>query len=242
MRRRARGQPPGPSSFPGWPAPTEARDADDLRIFIRANLPLTPVATRPDILLHTAAPASGLRRMLEAGGSDAPPYWAYPWAGGLVLARHLADHPELVAGRRVLDLGCGSGLVAIAAAKGGAREVFAVDIDPHAVVATALNAAANLVTVTAFRDDPIAGPPPPVDLILVGDLFYAPVLAEQVATFLLRCVTAGLEVVIGDPGRAWLPRARLLPLAEYTTPDFGDVRDAEAASSAVYAFMTGADA
>ena len=124
----------------------------DPNAFIRANLPLVPVPTVPEIRLHRAQPSSGLWRLAEGAGRDfGVPYWAYPWPGGIVLARYILDHPEVVEGRRVLDLGAGSGLVAIAAAKAGAREVIATDIDPYAVPALRLNAAANGVTSRSSR-------------------------------------------------------------------------------------------
>ena len=89
----------------------------DLPSFIQENLPLTPVPSVPEIRLHTAHPGSGLRRLERQGKENAAPYWAYPWAGGAALARYILDRPQSVRGRRVLDLGAGSGLVAIAAAK-----------------------------------------------------------------------------------------------------------------------------
>lgn len=176
--------------------------------FIRANTRVVPVPSLPEIRLHTAHEATGLWRLGEPNddGSDPPPpYWAFPWAGGMALARHILDRPDVVAGRRVLDLGSGSGLVAIAAGLAGASEVIAADIDRYALAAIALNAAVNGVAVTIVDDDLTAGPPPSVDLIAVGDLFYAGDLAERVMKFLDRCLAAGIEVLIGDPRRAYLP-------------------------------------
>jgi predicted nicotinamide N-methyase len=191
--------------------------------FIRENLRLLPVPSLPEIRLYTAHPASGLHRFSRADGPEAlPPYWAYPWAGGLALARHVLDHPEIAAGRRVLDLGTGSGLVAIAAAKAGAAAVSAADIDRNAVAAGRLNAAANGVAVAFSHSDLTAGPPPSADLVLAGDLYYDPSLAERVTAFLDRCLAVGIAVLIGDPWRAHLPRARLRAIAEYRVPDFGE--------------------
>lgn len=121
----------------------------------------------------------------------------------------------------MLDLGCGSGLVGIAAMKAGAASVLAVDIDPHAVVATQLNAEANDVAVETLHVDLLDGPPPAVEVVLAGDLFYSRALARRSLPFLRRCSDAGLSVVIGDPGRATLPRSRLRQLATYDVPDFG---------------------
>jgi predicted nicotinamide N-methyase len=177
----------------------------------------------PEIRLHRAGPSSGLMRLAQADPDFGSPYWTRPWGGGLALARHVLDRPEVVAGKRVLDLGAGSGLVAIAAALAGAGEVKAADVDPYAVVAMRLNAAANGVMVEAWLGDLTTDEPPDVDLMLVGDLFYDPDLAVRVLAYLERCVAAGIEVLIGDPWRASLPTDRLAVIAEYPVADYGDV-------------------
>jgi len=197
-------------------------------------LSLSVPALLPELRLYRASPASGLARL--ASGARAP-YWAYPWAGGLALARYFLDHPESVAEKRVLDLGAGCGLVAIAAMKAAAREATAIDVDPDAIEMIALNAEANAVAVAALCGDPLDGPPPDVDLVLVGDLFYEAALAARVTAFLDRCAAAGIPALIGDPWRAPLPRARLAYLAEYRLADFGDAPDAAATASAVFAFV-----
>ncbi len=206
--------------------------------FIREHMPLAAVPMLPEIKLHTAHPGSGLWRLTgrDANGDTPPPYWAYRWAGGTVLARYILDHPEAVTGKRVLDLGAGSGVVAIAAAKAGAKHIAAADIDPNAIVASTLNARANGVALTAIAGDLTEGEPPDVDLIAIGDLFYAPELATQVTDFLDRCVATGIAILIGDPGRAHLPRARLRLLAEYAVPDFGDARTDAGKPAVVYSF------
>jgi predicted nicotinamide N-methyase len=177
----------------------------------------------PEIRLHRAGPSSGLMRLAQADPDFGSPYWTRPWGGGLALARHVLDRPEVVAGKRVLDLGAGSGLVAIAAALAGAGEVKAADVDPYAVVAMRLNAAANGVMVEAWLGDLTTDEPSEVDLMLVGDLFYDPDLAARVLAYLERCVAAGIEVLIGDPWRASLPTDRLAVVAEYPVADYGDV-------------------
>lgn len=204
--------------------------------FIAENLPLATVPSVPEIRLHMATPASGLRRMLEATGRNGSPYWAYPWAGGMVLARFVLNRPQTVAGRRVLDLGTGSGLVAIAAAKAGARSVIAADPDRNAIAALCLNAAANGVEVGALACDLTVGPPPDVDLILAGDVFYEAKLAARVTAFLDRCLMAGIAVLVGDPGRAPLPRHRLRLLAEYAVTDFGTAARGGETPAFVFAF------
>jgi predicted nicotinamide N-methyase len=166
----------------------------------------------------------------------ATPYWAYHWGGGLALARHILNHPEQVTGRTILDLGAGSGIVAIAAAKAGAKNVIAADIDRYAIAATGLNAAANGVAVTTFFGDLTFGVPPAVDVVLVGDLFYEGDLAERVTAFLDRCLAAKIEVLVGDPRRAFLPRTRLQFLAEYPGPDFGQASRDEQTRNAVFSF------
>lgn len=208
----------------------------DLEAFILDRLPLEPAPGVPEIRLHRAGPRSGLMRLAQADPDFGSPYWARPWGGGLALARHVLDHPEIVAGKRVLDLGSGSGLVAIAAALAGAGAVRAVDIDPYAATATRLNAAANGVAVEVTQSDITGGDPPEVDLMLVGDLFYDPDLAERVERFLRRCLAAGIMVLIGDPFRTSLPTERLRVVAEYPVADYGDP-DGAARAAAVFEFF-----
>ncbi len=222
----------------------------DAATFIKANLRLTPVPALPEIQLHTAHPGSGLRRLVDqhqSANDDAvepdddasepqPPYWAYAWAGGAVLARYILDHPQSVAGRRVLDLGAGSGLVGIAAAKAGAGAVMAAEIDRNGVAAIGLNAAANGVEITVLDKDITTGPPPAVDLVLAGDVFYGREVALRVIPFLDRCLAAGIEVLVGDPRRHDLPLSRLRLLAEYQVPDFGDAKGAATRPSGVFSF------
>ncbi|QKK15067.1 class I SAM-dependent methyltransferase [Rhizobium indicum] len=209
----------------------------DPAAFIKANLPISPVPSIPEIRLHTAGPASGLWRLAGRGEADPPPYWAYPWAGGAVLARHLLDQPETVAGRRVLDLGAGSGLVAIAAAKAGAAKVTAVDIDANAIAAIGLNAAINGVNIVAWAADIIEAPPPATDLLVVGDLFYDPSLALRVMAFLRRCQACGIEVLIGDPERAYLPEGELNRIATHAVADFGGGSGGGAVPAGVFALF-----
>ncbi|MBY5567052.1 methyltransferase [Rhizobium leguminosarum] len=213
---------------PGMPNP-------DPTAFIKTNLPILPVPSIPEIRLHTAGPASGLWRLAGRREADPPPYWAYPWAGGAVLARHLLDRPEMVSGRRVLDLGAGSGLVAIAAAKAGAATVTAIDIDANAIAAIGLNAAINGVNIVAWAADIIEGQPPATDLLVVGDLFYDPSLALRVMAFLRRCQASGIEVLVGDPERAYLPQGELNRIATHAVADFGGGTGGGAVQAGVFA-------
>jgi predicted nicotinamide N-methyase len=202
--------------------------------FIRTQMHLVQAPVVPEILLFTTHQGASLSSLVGSTGGS--PYWAFPWAGGLALARHILDCPELVAGRSVLDLGTGSGLVAIAAVKAGARAVSAADTDPIALSALKLNAAVNNVEVTPIGDDLLDGSPPEVHVVLAGDLFYAQRLARRVTAFLDRCVNAGIEVLVGDPRRAHLPLARLRLIAEYDVPDVGEAKGA-LKRAGVFAFL-----
>ncbi len=191
----------------------------DAAAFIKASLRREPVAGLPGISLYTAHPAS---RLSQLATEDAP-YWAYQWAGGLALAHHFQAHPNLVRGKRILDLGAGSGLIAIAAAQAGAT-AFAAEIDPHGQAAISLNAEANGVTVQLTSVD-LAGPPPTnIDLIAAGDVFYNADVAAVMLPFLERCSAASVSVLIGDPARRDLPLDRLREIASYPVGDVGDAR------------------
>lgn len=189
--------------------------------FIRRNLRLAWLPAIPEIRLYLAHAGSGLSR-LDRNGDGAAPYWAFAWGGGLALARHILDNPETVAGRRVLDLGAGSGLVGIAAVKAGAATVLAAEVDPYGQAALALNAEANGVMLTPLALNIFRDAPPPVDLVLAGDVFYAPDVAIPMLACLDRCHAAGCDILIGDPGRRDLPRHRLRRLAEYPVGDIGE--------------------
>jgi predicted nicotinamide N-methyase len=194
----------------------------DPTAFIRQNLPVQPVPGLPEIRLHKASPTSGLWRLAEQDEDGfGAPYWAHYWAGGLVLARYVLDNPSVVAGKRILDLGAGAGLVGIAAAKAGAREIVAAEVDPYAVAALRLNAMLNAVTISVLHGDATEGEPPDLDMILVGDLFYEPDLARRVTAYLDRCLDRGIRALVGDPWRAHLPVSRLTELARYEVTEGG---------------------
>jgi predicted nicotinamide N-methyase len=199
--------------------------------YIAANLRLEPVPALPEIRLYAAHSGSRLSRLI--GPDGAAPYWAYQWAGGLALALHVQAHPELVAGKRVLDLGAGSGLVGIVAAKAGA-EVWAAEIDANGRVAIGLNAAANGVTMGMVTVD-VTGPAPEgFDLILGGDVFYNAEVAALMLPFLLRCRDAGIVVLVGDPDRRDLPVDHLERVAAYAVGDVGDARESSGRVGVVY--------
>ena len=210
---------------------------EDPQQFIRANTKLLAVPLVPEIRLHIAEELVPIWQKTEEelGQMNVPPpYWAFAWAGGQALARYLLDNPALVAGRNVLDLGSGSGLVAIAAAKAGAARVLAADIDAFALAAISLNAAANGVNVETTAVDLLAAPPAAFDIVLVGDLFYERPLAERVLAFADAARSRGALVLAGDPRRSYFPPDRFHKLAEYSVPVTRELEDAEIKRTAVW--------
>src|ERR1043166_788054 len=212
----------------------------DRKAFIRANTRLKPVPHVPEISLYVADESVPMWQKTEeelgAIGLP-PPYWAFAWAGGQALARHVLDHPDIVAGKRVLDLAAGSGLVAIAAAKAGAAPVIAADIDAFTEPAIALNAEANDVYVEILTQDLLdraAADTPRYDVILVGDLFYERDTEARALAFLNRNAAGGSRVLIGDPGRTYLPKERLTRLAEYSVPVTRELEDMEIKRTSVW--------
>ena len=163
-----------------------------------------------------------------------PPYWAFAWAGGQALARYILDNPALFTGQRVLDLGAGSGLTAIAAMKAGAAHVLAADIDTVALAATAINAIENEVRVDTTADDLLTAPPSDFDVILVGDLFYERQLAASVIAFIDAAAKGGALVLIGDPQRNYFPKGRFTLAAEYQVAVTRDLEDALIKKTAVW--------
>ena len=199
------------------------------REFVRRHTRLRPVPGLDGIRLHLGDEVLPLWHavQVETGDPDAAlPYWAFAWGGGLAIARYLEDRPELVAGRRVLDVASGSGLCAIAALRAGATSVTAVDIDPFAIAAIGLNAKAAAVRITAVGRDLLDDEPPEADVVLAGDVCYEASFAARVMPFLARARARGSVVLVGDPGRRYLPTAGLLELATYevrTTTELEDM-------------------
>jgi predicted nicotinamide N-methyase len=172
----------------------------------------------------------------ELGQADpALPFWAFAWAGGLAVSQYLVDHPEEVAGRRVLDVASGSGLCAVVAMRLGAASVHAIDIDPFSQAAVALNARANGVRVGFSRQDLLGAPPPPCDVILAGDVCYEETMAGRMLEWLRLAARGGTRVLLGDPGRTYLP-AGLERLASYRVQTSLELEDAETKDSAVFTF------
>jgi predicted nicotinamide N-methyase len=204
----------------------------DIAAFIRSNLHLQLAPLLPELKLYLAHPGSGLSRL----ALNETPYWAYLWPGGALLARYFLDRPQTVKDLRVLDIGTGGGVVAIAAAKAGARQVTANDVDANAIAAVMVNAQANGVRIETIRGDVLDGDVPEADLIVIGDLFYHEPVAIRLKAFASRCLAAGKTVLTGDIGRAHLPRERLERIVEYDVPDFGDRKDTSLRSGGVYRF------
>ncbi len=206
--------------------------------FIRANTkPLAPPLV-PEIVLMLAEESLPIWQKTEEELGEMnvpPPYWAFAWAGGQALSRYLLDNPGLVAGRRVLDLGAGSGLQAIAAAKAGAAHVLAADIDKLALAACRLNATANGVQLAVTADNLLAQPPAADwDVILVGDLYYERQLADAVSRFIDAAVQNGSLILIGDPQRSYFPRQKFAQAADYQVPVTRELEDAEIKRTAVW--------
>ncbi len=209
----------------------------DAGAFVRANTRALPVPHVPEITLRVADEATALWQKTEeelgAIGLP-PPFWAFAWAGGQGLARYILDHPALVAGRCVIDLASGSGLVAIAAARAGARRVVAVDVDPFAKVAADINAALNGVAVEAVIADLADIDAEGADVILAGDIFYDRDIAAECFERLRQERAAGRLVLVGDPGRVYFPKHGLTLLAEYRVPVTRSLEDSEIKRTTVW--------
>jgi predicted nicotinamide N-methyase len=210
----------------------------DPRTFILDNTDLVSPPHVPEIRLHLASEAHDLWLKTEEDLQEIglqPPYWAFAWAGGQGLARYILDHPETVAGRRVMDFASGSGLVAIAAKLAGAADVLAADIDPWAASAIALNAAANEVEIRSTAEDQI-GKAVEADVILAGDVFYDREFAAALIPWLTRLAGEGKLVLVGDPGRSYFPKDRLEQLAVYQVPVTRALEDSEVKKTTVWRF------
>lgn len=209
--------------------------------FIKANAVLSRAPLVPEIALYLASEVVPLWRATEdelAKIGLPPPYWAFAWAGGQALARHVLDHPEIVRGKRVLDIGAGSGLVGLAAAHAGAAEVLAADIDAFACAAIRLNAAANPwandCTIMVTEEDMI-GAAGAWDVILVSDLFYERPLAERLLAWL---GPLGATALLGDPGRNYFPKNGVEKLASYSVQTTRDLEDREIRETGVYRLLS----
>lgn len=195
----------------------------------------------PELQLRLADEVMPLWRTMEqdAGGLEVPPpLWAFAWAGGQAVARYVLDHPQMVAGKRVLDFAAGSGLCAIAAFKAGAGHVLAADIDAFALEAVAMNAEVNRVSVATIGHDLLDADPPDIDLILAGDVCYEQPLAGRVLSWLQAAHQRGVDVLIGDPGRAYFPRDFMMQLAQHDVPTMRELEGVKMKTAGVFTFRS----
>lgn len=194
--------------------------------FIRAHTVLDRAALVPEFVLHLATEITPIWQATEAWlarENIAPPFWAFAWPGSQAFARHLLDHPALARGRRVLDFAAGGGVAALAAARSGAAWVEANEIDPLAIAAIELNAAANGLAVRPLGGD-IVGAPCRWDLILAGDVCYEAPMTRHILPW-LRGMADRAEIWIADPGRAYLPDRGMEPVATYSVPTTLELED-----------------
>ncbi|MEQ1943628.1 methyltransferase [Mesorhizobium sp. VNQ89] len=211
---------------------------DNAERFILDNTRLQPPPHVPEVKLHLADEAHDLWQRTEDELSEIglpPPFWAFAWAGGQGLARYVLDNPHTVSGKRVLDFATGSGLVAVAAWKSGAGDVTAADIDPFCAAAVRLNTAANGAAAT-FDGRDLVGHVVDADVLLAGDVFYDRAFADRLIPWFAKLVQSGTDIIVGDPGRSYLPRERLTKLAEYQVPVTRALEDAEVKRTVVWRF------
>jgi predicted nicotinamide N-methyase len=214
----------------------------DPAIFIRRNTAITAPPLVPEIRLHLATEITPIWQATEeilARTALPPPFWAFAWAGGQALARYLLDHPEVVAGRSVLDFGAGSGLVAIAAARAGAVSVLAAEIDHFAAAAIAANAALNGVAIAVTTADVVDTADPGWEVVTAGDVCYERPMAERVTAWLRGLARRGGLVLLGDPGRAYLPSHGLHERARYLVPTSRELEDRESRDGVVWEVLPG---
>ncbi|NQE65181.1 methyltransferase [Caulobacter sp. RHG1] len=198
------------------------------RAFIRDNTRLQAPPHTPELSLHLADEITPIWKLTEEALEEIglpPPFWAFAWAGGQALARYILDHPEIVAGKRVVDFATGSGIVAIAAMKAGATSVLAADIDVFCEAAVGLNAQANDVAVSFTDVNLLDAPPPETDVLLAGDICYEKPMAEAVMDWLRQGRANGASVLIGDPGRTYFRKDDLVKLAEYQVETTRELED-----------------
>ncbi len=208
--------------------------------FILGNTARTQAPLVPEITLHLASEVTPLWHATEevlARNGLPPPYWAFAWPGGQTFARLLLDRPELVRGRSVLDFAAGCGIAAIAAAKSGAARVVASEIDDFAMAAIALNSRLNDVDIEIIGDDLLAKPPAGWDLILAGDVCYEKPMADRTLAWLDRAVEGGAEVLIADPGRAYLPKSGLFEIARHDVPTSLDLENRKIMTTVIYRYV-----
>ena len=214
----------------------------DPAVFVRRNTAIVTPPLVPEICLHLATEIAPLWQATEetlSRYSLPPPFWAFAWAGGQALARYMLDHPTKVAGRSVLDFGAGSGLVAIAAAKAGAASVLAAEIDLFAAAAIAANAALNDVGIRVQTEDLLDTADPCWEVVTAGDVCYERQMADRVMRWLRRLAAGGSLVLLGDPGRAYIPSQGLLERTRYLVPTSRELEDRDCRETVIWQVLPG---
>lgn len=214
------------------------RPLGDLIEFVRRQTAPAPVPLAPELRVHQASALTPLWHATAAklAGWDDSPFWAFPWAGGQAVARHVLDHPELVRGRRVFDFASGSGLVALAALRAGAAAALASDVDPFCEAAVRANAELNGLAIPFRAGDPIGDPLDGFDVVLAGDVFYERALGARSAAWFGALAARGALVIAGDAGRTYAPRSGFEVLATYEVPTTVEIEDAPVRSARVLRF------
>ena len=210
---------------------------DDTRHVVERSTSPAVLPFVPELRLRLVTEGTSLWRCTDDAATReglAAPYWAYAWAGGQGLARYVLDHPPLVAGKRVLDFGTGTGIVGIAAMKAGAASVRATEVDALAIEAARRNAALNAVTLDFVLADVVGDPCADIDVVLAGDVFFETALAERCLRWFRTLVARGVSVLVGDPGRYYLPQDALELRARYVLPDSPAIEDEGVRKSNVF--------
>ncbi len=205
--------------------------------FIRTQTRIASPSIVPEVQLHLAAEFTPLWQMIEDRLHHAglpPPFWAVAWPGGQGAARYILDTPDLVKGKRVIDLASGSGLIAIAAMMAGAKSALAVDIDSLAIEAIKLNAEINRVEIKTSERIDFNKPASGADLIFAGDICYQQAMSTTLMRWLRLCVEKGTPVCLSDPGRAYVPQEGLVRVASYDVPTSRDIEDKEMRTASVW--------
>lgn len=226
---------PSPDDKEGWPAYIK-----DTTAFIKSQTQRSAPRLVPELKLYLAEAMTPLWQMTEerlSARNVPPPFWSFAWPGGQALARHILDHPALVAGKRVFDFASGSGIVALAARRAGAAEVVAADIDPAAIVAIMLNAQENALALTVSHQNWIGKTMTAYDVILAGDVFYEWPMAMHVEEWLRAVAGDGKTVLFADPGRNYIPRDHIDYLARYDVPTSLEVEDKTLKTTTVYRLL-----
>lgn len=199
---------------------------ENRRRFVREHTVRSPVPLVPEITMRMASEITPLWQVTESWLQQRgvpPPFWAFPWAGGQVLARLVLDQPVLVRGLRVLDFATGGGMVAMAAAVAGAAHVRAVDIDLFACAACEDNAEHQQVQIEVSAEDLVGQELPGVDVLLAGDIFYDQADAQRFLPWMRAVASSGVRVLVGDPGRTYAPSGAHRELAVMEVPTHPDL-------------------